>query len=124
LQKKEGVQMKFVARRTEMRCQVGGSDKTYIIVIEDQGTPDSFVVYAMYGKTGRSSRISYKTHFPCSRDKATLIHSQVLSAKLRKGYQIVSDDSYIKLDEESNKLSERVKEYIQENPLPEPCWSW
>ncbi len=73
-------------KQTTLYYREGSSDKVYHVCLEQNGSPEHFLVRFAFGRRGSTLQTGTKTPAPVDYDTALRTFNQLVAAKLAKGY--------------------------------------
>ena len=73
-------------KQTTLYYREGSSDKVYHVSLEQNGSPDHFLVRFAYGRRGSTLQTGTKTPAPVDYDTALQTFNQLVASKVAKGY--------------------------------------
>ncbi len=73
-------------KQTTLYYREGSSDKVYTVSLEQNGSPDHFLVRFAFGRRGSTLQTGTKTPAPVDYDTALKTFNQLVASKVAKGY--------------------------------------
>ena len=73
-------------KQTTLYYREGSSDKVYQVSLEQNGSPEKFLVRFAFGRRGSTLQTGTKTHVPVDYDTALRTFNHLVASKLAKGY--------------------------------------